>query len=119
MFCSKCGQELSADSAFCNHCGSPVNGQPAYRPYSPEAQTDAPSSLFAVLGFFFPLVGLILYLVYESKSPLKARSAGKGALIGFIVGVVLSAIAMILFSFGMSAFVFNVTDSFLEREFCY
>lgn len=43
---------------------------------------------FAVLGFFFPIVGLILYLVWHTEYPLKAKSCGKGALIGFCVGVV-------------------------------
>jgi len=45
---------------------------------------DAPSGGFATLGFFFPVVGLILYLVWKPQTPLKARSAGKGALIGVI-----------------------------------
>ena len=50
---------------------------------------DAPSAGFAVLSFFFPVVGLILWLVWMNTSPLKAKSCGKGALIGFISGVVL------------------------------
>ena len=37
------------------------------------------------LGFFIPIVGLILYLVWKDQTPLKAKSAGKGALIGAIV----------------------------------
>ena len=49
------------------------------------AEPDAPSGGFAVLGFFFPIVGLILYLVWNDRTPLKARSVGKGALIGAIV----------------------------------
>ena len=47
---------------------------------------------FAVLGFFFPLVGLILWLVWMNSSPLKAKSCGKGALIGVIVSVVIGII---------------------------
>lgn len=43
---------------------------------------------WAVLGFFIPIVGLILYLVWKADYPAKAKSAGKGALIGAIVGVV-------------------------------
>ena len=49
---------------------------------------DAPSTGFAVLGFFLPVVGLILYLVWKDTTPLKAKSVGKGALIGAIVSVV-------------------------------
>ena len=53
---------------------------------------DAPSTGFAVLSFFFPVVGLILWLVWKGEQPLKARSCGKGALIGAIVSVVLTII---------------------------
>jgi hypothetical protein len=57
---------------------------------------DAPSGGFAVLCFFVPLVGLILYLVWKSEYPLKARSCGKGAIIGAIVGFVLSCLSVVL-----------------------
>ena len=53
---------------------------------------DAPSTGFAVLGFFVPLIGLILYLIWKEKTPLKAKSAGKGALIGFCVSLAVSII---------------------------
>lgn len=57
---------------------------------------DTPSTGLNVLSFLFPLVGLILYLVFLDKTPIKARSIGKSALIGFIIGVVLSVINMAL-----------------------
>jgi len=41
---------------------------------------DSPSLGYAVLGFIIPLVGLILYIVWKDQFPLRARSAGKGAL---------------------------------------
>jgi len=56
---------------------------------------DAPSIGFAVLSFFFPLIGLILFLVWKDKTPLKAKSCGKGALIGVIVNVALVLIIVL------------------------
>ena len=53
------------------------------------AAGDASSMGFTVLSFFFPLVGLILYLIWKDQHPLKAKSCGKGALTGVIVLVVL------------------------------
>ena len=58
-------------------------------PRTVPAPDDAPSTGFGILGFFIPLVGLILYLVWKDEYPRKAKSAGKGALIGFIVGIVM------------------------------
>ena len=122
MFCSKCGSNIPDNAAFCPTCGAPVNryssqqGGPdssqmhggsdpqgyypnydsAYSVPTPAPVPDAPSFGFAVLGFFLPLVGLILYLVWKDDTPLKAKSVGKGALIGFIVSVVLGLIVGIV-----------------------
>lgn len=57
---------------------------------------DTGSFGWAVLGFFVPLVGLILYLVWKNEKPLTARRAGQGALISVIVSAVLMVIWMIL-----------------------
>lgn len=43
---------------------------------------------YGVLGFFFPAIGLILYLVWKTDHPRRAHSAGVGALIGMIAQVV-------------------------------
>ena len=88
-YCSKCGKEIFDEAVICPNCGcatAPANAVAA----SPAG--DAPNTGFAVLGFFIPLVGLILYLMNKDTMPLKAKSAGKGALIGFCVSLVFSII---------------------------
>ena len=87
-FCSKCGKEIHDDAVMCIHCGCSVVN--ADNPVLTEP--DAPNAGFAVLGFFIPIVGLILYLVNKDKTPKKAKSAGKGALIGFCVSMALSIV---------------------------
>ena len=58
---------------------------------------DAPSGGILALSLFFPLVGLILYLVWKDEKPLKAKSAGKGALIGVGIWFILVVIYLLLF----------------------
>lgn len=104
VFCSGCGRELSPEEDFCSVCGKQrtmlaQGGQPTFQ--QPVYQQmgyvqDAPSGGMAALGFFFPIVGLILYLVWKDQTPLKAHSAGKGALIGVIVWTALSVLLGIL-----------------------
>lgn len=84
-FCQKCGKELVDEAVICTNCGCAVGGAPVQQ-YS----ADAPNIGLAILSFFIPLVGLILYLVNKDTYPLKAKSAGKGALIGFCVNIVIS-----------------------------
>lgn len=61
----------------------------------PTAQ-DNGSFGWAVLGFFFPIVGLILYLVWRTEKPLSARRAGIGALVSVIVGAVLTVLLIVV-----------------------
>lgn len=84
-YCPNCGEEIFENSRFCPRCGSDFQTGVSNQPRS----DDAPSAGFAVLGFFIPIVGLILYLVWQKDYPLKAKSCGKGALIGFITNIVL------------------------------
>ena len=112
-YCSNCGTANKDGTFFCANCGSalaqsqsqtqsqPQYQQPQYQqpqygsyngyqqPYVNQPPQDAPSAGYAVLGFFIPLVGLILYLTCKDTTPLKAKSAGKGALISVIVAFVL------------------------------
>lgn len=88
MFCSKCGKEVSDEAVVCVHCGCAIENKKV-----PVATSkDAPSIGFAILGFLIPLVGLVLYLINRDTAPLKAKSAGKGALIGFCASLVISII---------------------------
>ncbi len=93
-FCSHCGQQVDDKAVVCVKCGCAIEDIDSQR--NAVAKDDAPSTGLAVLSFFFPLIGLILYLVFKDTHPKKAKSIGKGALAGFITGVVLSIIYAII-----------------------
>ena len=90
MFCRKCGQEILDEAAICIHCGC-----------STQANTiengDAPSTGMAVLGFFIPLAGFIIWIMHLDTKPLLAKSAGKGALAGIITCGILTALLVIFY----------------------
>ena len=128
MFCKQCGKEIGEQDTFCPYCGASQavadgsaqansvppqdNGaqyqQQQYQQYQQQQQyayqqqqnvQDSGSAGWGVLGFFFPLVGLILFLVWQTELPNRARACGKGALIGVIVYaavVVLTVILMVV-----------------------
>ena len=95
MFCKNCGSQIDDNAVVCPHCGVATNNFNMNRGAVP-AYNDAPSAGFAVLCFFFPVVGLILYLVWHNTMPMRARSCGKGALIGVILYVALIVLSVIL-----------------------
>ena len=83
-------KQIMNEAVVCPNCGCATEN------YS---QEDAPSTGLNVLSFFFPLIGLILYCVYAGKAPKKAKGIGKWALIGFLLGVILTGV---LYAIGLS-----------------
>lgn len=52
---------------------------------------------WAVLGFFIPLAGWILYFVWKNDKPGDANMAGIGGLVGFGVNLLLSMTSLVEF----------------------
>lgn len=73
------------------------------------AQDDSGSFGWAVLGFFIPIVGLVLYLVWREQKPLSAKKAGMGALVSVIAGIVLSVLWFIIVAVILGSAASNVT----------
>lgn len=105
MYCKNCGKVVDEGSLYCNNCGTRLESA-----QSPSISENKPSFGFAVLGFFIPLVGLILFLIYEGKKPQRAKSAGKGALIGFLTKIALSIIIVILYVVFATSLFSNITN---------
>lgn len=94
MYCRNCGKEIPNDSRICPFCGKEQNN-------SVDASYDDSGSIgWAILGFFIPLAGLILFLVWKDSKPRCAKKAGVGALVAVLVSIVASIVYMICI-FGM------------------
>lgn len=105
MYCKNCGRIVDDTSSYCINCGARIDNKSNANVYE-----DSSSFGFAILGFFIPIVGLILFLIYEGKKPIRAKSAGKGALIGFITKIVLSIILVILYVVFATTLFTNISD---------
>ena len=104
MFCKNCGNQIDDNAVVCPHCGCATdNFNQNHRPNTPAPrEDDAPNAGFAVLSFFVPIVGLILYLVWKDSMPMRAHSCGKGALISVIVYAAITVLYLIIFIAGGS-----------------
>lgn len=103
-YCSKCGTQLDAGATVCSCCGA---AQYIGMPVNNHSPSDANEKVggWGVLGFFIPLVGLILYLVWRDDKPRRAKSAGRGALIGAIVNTAIIIIAYTIMFIALDVFV--------------
>lgn len=63
---------------------------------------------WGVLGFFIPIVGFILWLIWKEEHPARAKSAGIGCLVSIclgVVGVILYAIIFfVILGIGVGAY---------------
>lgn len=110
MYCKNCGRTVDDTSSYCNNCGARIDNKP-----NADVSEDNSNLGFAILGFFIPIVGLIIFLIYEEKKPKRAKSAGKGALIGFITEIVL-AITLVILYVVFAASLFNNISNDIESN---
>lgn len=94
-------------------CGAPVSGDNNSRGTygnAPAYNNDSGSFGWALLGFFFPLVGLILYIVWKDEKPKSAKRAGKGALVSVILYLIIMVIYLIVMFAALGSVVNSVND---------
>jgi len=115
MYCEKCGNLLNNNDNFCENCGHQTkNNNQIF------SKKDKSNIGLNILSFFFPLVGFILFLCFNSTNPKKSKGCGIGALIGFITGIVLWGvlfILLILFSTEHNDYNENYYETKEEYEF--
>lgn len=80
MFCNKCGKQIPGDAKFCPECGANLTAQ--------NGQGDETSFGYALLSFFIPVVGLVLFIVWNKEYPKRAKSCLYGIIAGVIIWVV-------------------------------
>lgn len=108
MYCSRCGREIPDDSAFCPECGNPTNSNYSQQinysqnqsdysqnqsSYSDKNVQDDPNTIANIASCCFPIVGLVLYLVWKDSKPKSASAVCKWAIGGLVAGVIIYILA--------------------------
>jgi len=98
LFCPSCGARFPKGKKFCDQCGTCLKELPQLETMEQNSYSsqDEPSMGIAILGFLIPLAGFIMWVAWNDQMPQKARSAGKGALIGFITYAVVTVVSIII-----------------------
>jgi hypothetical protein len=83
--CPFCGTKLNENSTVCPNCRRSLIPQATLKETAliQKNQDDVPSIGLNILGFFIPLAGLILYMTWSYKYPVKMKAVGKWTLVGF------------------------------------
>lgn len=86
MYCLKCGTKLPENSSFCSECGTSVNEVLNSQNANIKKESNDVFG-WGILGFFIPVAGLILYLIWKQERPKASKAAGLGALICLILNI--------------------------------
>lgn len=95
MFCQNCGHEVKEGDAYCPFCGANLKDTHSGYTYfgnktgNSNIDNDQGNVGYAILSFFLPLVGLILFLCWRKEKPKTAKQAGLGALSALAVWIIL------------------------------
>lgn len=92
-----------------NYGNVPPQYYPPYPPYPPVEQKA--NAGLAVLSWFIPLAGLVIYLTEKDTKPKTAKACGKCALASFIINVVLVVLIYVVFFIVLGVVIPNAYDS--------
>lgn len=104
MKCYNCGIELNNNENYCHNCGKKV-GIP----------DDKGSGWYLVLALFFPLIGIILYIINSKNKPNTSKKLLIGSIIGYSIRMILPIIIFIVVFIFLSI-VFIIDDSIVYPE---
>lgn len=99
MYCTNCGKQIDDKADICVGCGKKVDAS------IKNAEKDSRSVGWWWLGFFFPLIGFILWAVWTGSAPIKSKRLLSGTIVGIvaaIVGVILYYVLFIILMFSIA-----------------
>ena len=96
IYCKNCGNKNNDTDTFCRSCGEYIKDDALSKAIVKDKNDNSIGWNF--LGFLFPLVGFILYLVWskEEKTSSSGKAAGKGALVSLIFSAILWFLLLVI-----------------------
>lgn len=87
--CRNCGAEIGEKALICPSCGVPQ-----------QLSEESSQIGYGFLGFCIPLVGFVLFLVWKDSKPKSSKAAGLGALIWFVLYIIICMFIGVLVGMG-------------------
>ncbi len=77
-YCKNCGKQIDDNAVFCEYCGVMQEEK---------IVENTGGEWWGVLSFFFPIIGLILFLLWKDTKTRTAKISGTCALISIILQI--------------------------------
>lgn len=95
MYCQKCGKEIDDEAVVCIHCGCATKNQMDQTAGNKDSDVRTSVGL-VILSILFPIVGIILGVVYRQSYNETRRRAGNAYLIAALITIGIFLIMVIL-----------------------
>ncbi len=93
MTCNFCGSVVKDDAIYCPNCGEKPNTkkkntvkEKKHEENKEEKVSETTTNsdysfLWGILGYFVPIAGLVLFIIWKDSKPKDSKAAGIGALV--------------------------------------
>lgn len=120
MKCNRCGLDIQIGMNNCPHCGNPLN----YYDSNVAVAGEKTNVWLVILSVIFPFLGFILFLIFLNNQPKTAKACGLGALIAFVVEILISILMFALIFFSVSnaieidekEYEYEITETFGDED---
>lgn len=82
-YCRKCGEQIDDEAVICPKCGVPQNKN--YGNNEKNTVNDTGGSIYVLLGAIFPVIALIMYLIWKDERPKTSADLEQGMKICLII----------------------------------
>ena len=82
-YCRKCGEQIDDEAVICPKCGVPQNKN--YGNYEKNTVNDTGGSIYVLIGVIFPVIALIMYLIWKDERPKTSADLERGMKICLII----------------------------------
>lgn len=101
MYCTNCGKEIENNVVQCPYCDTPILSKNV-------TIEDSGSNWWGVLSCCFPMVGLILYIIWRECQPKCAKKVGIGLLTFIVIFVTVFVVMPIVIPILISIALYSI-----------
>lgn len=120
MICKYCNKEVTSVSNHCSYCGALLNDNLTTNniPSGNNHNLVPKANIFlAILSFFIPIVGVIIFIIKKDSDPKTAKASGICALVSFVLNFVCIILYSVLFLVYAVFSVESAIEKFPDTEY--
>lgn len=101
MYCKNCGKQLEDDVNVCDDCGTKQKDDGIQKEVTKtvimKEIVDNPSHVVGAISCCFPIVGIVLYLLWKDEKPKSASLVCKWTIAGFVLCALFYVLYFVVF----------------------